>query len=241
MLVVIGIISVLIGILLPVVSRVRQHANTVKCASTLRQFATAWQMYAAANGALSVPGRLPRYNGPASTVRPGRRRRIPPALVRAAGRADQALRDEEADQDRGRQLDREGRFLPLSRRLRLDQQPQLSVRLQLPVPRQRALQTGRKYINYPVKSGRIKAAATVMATDCMGTAAGKPRLKRNGYYVDGTKDIFAWGNKAWSLDPPRLTAASDYADPQQARAGESVRARSRPTAQGQRRVLRRTR
>jgi prepilin-type processing-associated H-X9-DG protein len=72
-----------------------------------------------------------------------------------------------------------------------------------------------KYISYPVKSGRIKAAETVMATDCMGTAAGKPRTGRTGYYVDGTKDIFAWGNKGWSLDPPRLTATSDYADPQQ--------------------------
>jgi prepilin-type processing-associated H-X9-DG protein len=71
------------------------------------------------------------------------------------------------------------------------------------------------WINYPVKSGRIKAADTVMATDCMGTAAGKARRARTGYYADGTKDIFAWGNKGWSLDPPRLTPTSDYADPQQ--------------------------
>jgi prepilin-type processing-associated H-X9-DG protein len=33
--------------------------------------------------------------------------------------------------------------------------------------------------------------------------------------ADGTKDIFAWGNKGWAIDPPRLTATSDYADPQQ--------------------------
>ena len=58
--------------------------------------------------------------------------------------------------------------------------------------------SGGKFINYPVKTGRIKAAETVMATDCMGTAAGKPRKNRTGYYVDGTKDIFAWGNKGWA-------------------------------------------
>jgi prepilin-type processing-associated H-X9-DG protein len=53
-----------------------------------------------------------------------------------------------------------------------------------------------------------------MATDCMGTAAGKPKSKRTGYYNDGTKDLFAWGNKGWALDPPRLTKDSDYADAQ---------------------------
>ena len=71
------------------------------------------------------------------------------------------------------------------------------------------------WINYPVKTARIKAAQTVMASDAMGTAAGKPRNKRTAYYVDGTKDIFALGNKGWALDPPRLVASSDYADPQQ--------------------------
>ena len=44
-----------------------------------------------------------------------------------------------------------------------------------------------------------------MATDAMGNAAGKPAASA-GYYNDGTKDLFAWGNKGWALDPPRLTA-----------------------------------
>jgi prepilin-type processing-associated H-X9-DG protein/prepilin-type N-terminal cleavage/methylation domain-containing protein len=57
LLVVIGIIAVLIGILLPVVSSARKQAQTVACASNLRQLGVIFSQYAAAQ-----QNRLPPLN-----------------------------------------------------------------------------------------------------------------------------------------------------------------------------------
>ena len=58
LLVVIGIIAILIGILLPTLARVRESANTVKCAAQLRNIGQAIFNYAASNG-----GMLPAWAG----------------------------------------------------------------------------------------------------------------------------------------------------------------------------------
>ena len=54
LLVVIGIIAVLIGVLLPALSKARQQSNSLWCLSNLRTFGQAINMYAASN-----QGRLP--------------------------------------------------------------------------------------------------------------------------------------------------------------------------------------
>jgi prepilin-type N-terminal cleavage/methylation domain-containing protein/prepilin-type processing-associated H-X9-DG protein len=57
LLVVIGIIAILAGLLLPSLQRARQAANTVQCASNLRQLATAVVQYA-----LAHKGTVPQLN-----------------------------------------------------------------------------------------------------------------------------------------------------------------------------------
>src|SRR5438270_9321582 len=56
-LVVIGIIGVLLSILMPVLSKVRQQAYAAKCASNLHTLGQAWQMYVNANRGTCPPGR----------------------------------------------------------------------------------------------------------------------------------------------------------------------------------------
>ncbi len=57
LLVVLGIIAILLGILLPTITRVRLHAQQLQCMAKLRQVGYAFTMYANAN-----QGRYPPYN-----------------------------------------------------------------------------------------------------------------------------------------------------------------------------------
>ena len=61
LLVVVSIIAMLMGILLPVLSRVRRSARSVVCLANVKRLAMAGMMYAQANGAFA-PHRMKRSN-----------------------------------------------------------------------------------------------------------------------------------------------------------------------------------
>jgi prepilin-type processing-associated H-X9-DG protein len=210
----IGIIAILMGLLLPVLAKSRQQGATAVCANNLRQMGVAWQMYASANKGISCPARLPRYDGAESIYDVGEGPEYRPRwyellgaqLKRYATRTPNKVEDDNwtiADP-----------FFLCPTNLDWNNSRNYTYGYNYQFLGNARYKPDGKWINYPVMSSRIRAAQTVMATDAMGTAAGKGREKRTAYYNDGTKDLFAWGNKGWALDPPRLTKSADYADPQ---------------------------
>lgn len=215
LLVVIGIIAVLMSFLLPVLSGARKKAQTAVCANNLRQMGTAWQMYASSQNGLSCPARLPTYNGPESIYDVGEGPQYRPRWYDLLGAQIKKYATKNPKQQEDDSWTISETFFLCPTNADWDNSRNYTYGYNYQFLGNARFKPNGTYINYPVKTSRIKPANTIMATDAMGTAAGHPRTSRAGYYRDGTKDIFALGNKGWALDPPRLTANADYADPQQ--------------------------
>lgn len=218
LLVVIGIIAILMGLLMPALGAARKSAQTVQCASNLRQLATGWQMYANANKRISAPGRLPTLGAPGGVYGLDNGEQYRPRWYELLGAVQGvfACRNPQAIQNDSWTIENNVFLCPSvdwnnSRNYPYGYNYQFLGNAR-PQPSMAGSGT-LAWINYPVPSSRIRAQ-TVMAVDCMGTAAGKPENARTGYYPDGTKDLNARGNKASFVDPPRLTGSSDCADTQ---------------------------
>ncbi len=212
LLVVIGIIALLVGILMPVLSKARQHAIATQCATNLRTLAQGWHLYAQSNKEISCPARLPKIAGENSYYSLGNDIQYRPRWYELLGAQVHKFPDEnpQPHEDDSWTI-RSSLFLcPAVPEWNNSRNYPYGYNYQF-LGNARPKPNGR-WINYPVRASSISASQTVMAMDCLGTAAGKPTSRRNGYYADGTKDLFAVGNKGWAVDPPRLTPTSDYAD-----------------------------
>lgn len=223
LLVVIGIIAILMGLLLPALGGARKSAQTVQCASNLRQLATGWQLYANANRRVSVPGRLPTDGKPGGVYDLDNGEQYRPRWYELLGAAQgiYACKNPQKIENDSWTIEDSVFLCPTvgdwnnSRNYPYGYNYQFlgNARPQ-PGMAGSGVTGAARWINYPVMATKIKAAETVMAVDCIGTAAGKPELARTGYYPDGTKDLNARGNKASFVDPPGMTMRSDFADAQ---------------------------
>jgi prepilin-type processing-associated H-X9-DG protein/prepilin-type N-terminal cleavage/methylation domain-containing protein len=215
LLVVLFIIALLLALLLPTLSRAREQANAIKCASNLSQLAKNWHSYAAENRNLALPGRLPKFNAFNTPYLLGNGLQYRPHWYEMLGAQMKIYADRNPSpmQRDGWKVDNDLYTCPSvdwrnSRNFVWGYNYQFlgntHDRLSAPVP-----------VHYPVNMSALpKASETVMAADCMGTAAGHPAAMRQGHYDEGQHVSFALGNKGHLLDPPRLTDDSDFADPE---------------------------
>lgn len=217
LLVVIGIIAILVGLVLPSLSKARDNGRTVVCLSRLRELGKGWQMYADENDNVILPGRMFKktggINNPDNWYDVGNGLKYRPRWVASMGAQVGVFAYNE----------------PLTRDkdgVKADRQPYDNETYQCPSEPNwidernyaygynhqflgNARQTNDRFHNFPVMTHKIKASSgTVVAADCLGTAAGFGQVRRQGYSKDGTS-YAARGNHGWSLDPPRLTDESD--------------------------------
>lgn len=219
LLVVVAVIGTLMSILLPSLQSARRSARTTTCASNLRQLGIGWTMYADHSSGSVVPGRPGRFADPTRNVYwVGNGYQYRPRWFVTMGAemgffAFERPSPDPADDNR-KQVDGSRVFLDPEQPDRINNRNYAyGYNFQfLGNTRFKGGQESRGFINFPVQIGRINGAMTVLAADGLGTAAGKPANARTDYRPDGSADLFAIGNHAWSLDPPRLTATSDYCD-----------------------------
>lgn len=214
-LVVIGILAALVALLLPAVNGARREADAVHCASNLRNVSAGWLMYAMRYKDVSCPGRMPKL--PAGNVYSvGNGMQFRPRWFVTLGAASGVYAFKQpspnAADDNTLDIDNPALLCPAEPTRVNNRNAPFGYNYQfLGNSRLRTDGSGR-YVSFPIRTARIRASETVLAADCLGTAAGKPAEARTTYRDDGAGDVNAVSNHGWSLDPPRLAANSDYCD-----------------------------
>ncbi len=219
LLVVVAIIAVLIAILMPSLGAARRAARATKCAANLRQIGYGWTIYADNNRGAALPGRPARFADNARNVYfvgNGYQWRPRWYVTMGAEAGFYAFKYPSANSadDNTKLIDGSGVFRcpEVGERVNNRNSPYGYNFQFLGNARFFNNSEASGFIRFPVKIESVNAGGTVMAADALGTAAGKPAVDRLPYRVDGASDLFAAGNHAWALDPPRLTADGDFCD-----------------------------
>jgi prepilin-type N-terminal cleavage/methylation domain-containing protein/prepilin-type processing-associated H-X9-DG protein len=211
LLVVIAIIAVLIGILLPALGSARQTSRTLMCLSNLRQLSMGWSMYADENRDVMVPGRAPNLPGaetnPANIYEIGNGLKFRPTWIARIGGYVGVYAFSEPSATDGRQdYDNRVYVCPVTPEWTDERNGSYGYNYQF-LGNSRV--TADEYHNFPVQRSSIQdLSQTVMAADCLGTAAGYAASERLAYDNNGREEKSV-GNEGFNLDPPRLTDTSD--------------------------------
>ncbi len=211
-LVVISIIAIVIALLLPSLSASREKSKSVLCLTRLRALGHGWHMYADDNNDVAVPGRM--YNAGGGTANEanyydvGNGMKYRPRWAATMGRfvGLYAFNPPVPDDDR-QDYDSNAYQCPAAPERMDGRNHAYGYNYQF---LGNARREGGVFRNFPVNRSKITSfAGTVMAADCLGTAAGFAVDQRRPYSNDGT-DFAEIGNHGWTLDPPRLLPESDH-------------------------------
>jgi len=214
LLIVVSIIGLLIAILLPSLRAAREQAKATVCLANLRSLSHGWHTYADQNNDISVPGRFFKRPGgtsnPANWYDVGNGLKYRPRWVATMGKQVGIFAFNKPSTSNDRQdYDSKVYHCPAAALWTDERNAAYGYNHQF---LGNARQTNGKFHNWPVNRSRIRNfAGTVLGGDCMGTAAGLPRVQRKPYNPKAA-DFERMGNHGWTLDPPRLTATSDRGD-----------------------------
>lgn len=216
LLVVVAVIALLISILLPTLSAVREQARGGRCLSQLRAMSQGLVIYTNEYRDVLVPGRLPRLDhcNWYAEILGGRKYRPTYVAMMSVAVGMPPFDDPRAC---GNEIDRFGEagdrqnyasplyVCPTAAEWTDERNGAYGYNYQfLGNSRLRRADDPHSWKNWPVKLTQIHdPGATVALADCMGTAASFRPAERREYENNG-RDAMQFGNEGFNLDPPRI-------------------------------------
>jgi len=224
LLVVISIIALLLAILLPSLQGAKRSAQSIICASNLRQLSTGWNIYAQQNNGSIVPGRTSKFSGSENIYWVGNGDQYRPRwFVQMGAEAGFYAYDKPSTDpadDNTKTVDNRLFICPTkpdwinNRNYTYGYNYQFLGNSRFKVDAAGDGDANLGFINFVVKIDHLwNASRIVMAADTLGTAATYAANAGQPYNVTGQNNqLKELGNHGWALDPPRLTVEGDFCD-----------------------------